>query len=57
MSLLGSLRKTLKSGVNAVRRVGKASRNLARRGSNAVGLTRRRSVKRSVKRQSAKSRR
>lgn len=36
------LRKTLKRGLNSVRRVGKASRNLARRGTNSVGLTRRR---------------
>ena len=46
MSLLGSLRRTLKRGVNsglrAVRRVGKASRNVVRRSTNAVGLTRRR---------------
>ena len=46
MSLLGMLsrtvRKTLKRGVGAVRRVGKVSSNLARRGTNAVGLTRRR---------------
>ena len=46
MSLLGMLsrtvRKTLKRGVGAVRRVGKVSSNIARRGTNAVGLTRRR---------------
>ena len=50
MSLLGmvsrTVRKTMKRGLNTVRRVGKASRNIARKGTNAVGLTRRRSTKR-----------
>ena len=45
MSLLGmvsrTVRKTMKRGLNTVRRVGKASRNIARKGTNAVGLTRR----------------
>ena len=54
MSLLGSLRRTLKRGVSrtlgAVRRVGKASSNLARRGTNAVGLTRRRRCSRGSRR-------
>lgn len=36
------LRKTLKRSLNSVRRVGKASRSLVRRGTNSVGLTRRR---------------
>jgi hypothetical protein len=42
MSLMGMVRKTMKRGLNVVRRVGKASRNVARKGTNAVGLTRRR---------------
>ena len=54
MSLFGSLRRTLKRGVSrtlgAVRRVGKASSNLARRGTNAVGLTRRRRCSRGSRR-------
>ena len=36
------VRKTIKRGLNSVRRIGKMSRNLARRGTNSVGLTRRR---------------
>ena len=47
MTLFGMVRKTMKRGMNAVRRVGKVSRNVARKGTNAVGLTRRRSAKRS----------
>jgi hypothetical protein len=54
MSFLGSLRRTLKRGVNsglrAVRRVGKASRNVVRRGTNTVGLTRRRRCSRGSRR-------
>lgn len=54
MSLFGMLgrtvRKTLKRGVGAVRRVGKVSSNIARRGTNAVGLTRRRRCKRGSRR-------
>ena len=51
MSVIGMLsratRKTMKRGLNAVRRVGKVSRNVARKGTNAIGLTRkRRSTKR-----------
>jgi len=42
MTLFGMVRKTMKRGMNAVRRVGKVSRNVARKGTNAVGLTRRR---------------
>jgi len=34
-------RKTLKRGANVVRRVGKAARRTVKRGTNAVGLTRR----------------
>ena len=49
MSLVGSLRKTMKRGLNVVRRVGKASRSVVRRGTNAVGLTSRKS-KRSTRR-------
>jgi len=41
-SLLGMLKRTLKRGANAVRRVGKATRRTVKRGTNAVGLTRRR---------------
>jgi len=37
---MGMLRKTMKRGLNSVRRVGKASRSVVRRGTNAVGLTR-----------------
>jgi hypothetical protein len=50
MSILGMLKKTMKRGLNSVRRVGKASRSIARRGTNAVGLTRRRKGKRSTRR-------
>jgi hypothetical protein len=50
MSILGMLRKTMKRGLNSVRRVGKASRSIARRGTNAVGLTRRRKAKRGSRR-------
>ena len=39
-SILGLLRKTLKRSTNLVRRVGKVSRNTLRKGTNAVGLTR-----------------
>ena len=41
-TLLGLLRKTLKRSTNLVRRVGKVSRNTLRKGTNAVGLTRKR---------------
>ena len=41
-SILGMLKKTLKRGANAVRRVGKATRRTVKRGTNAIGLTRRR---------------
>jgi len=44
------LKKTMKRGLNSVRRVGKASRSVVRRGTNAVGLTRRRKAKRSTRR-------
>jgi hypothetical protein len=44
------LRKTMKRGLNSVRRVGKASRGVVRRGTNAVGLTRRRKGKRGSRR-------
>ena len=50
MSIIGSLRKTMKRGLNVVRRVGKASRGVVRSGTNAVGLTRRRKSKRSTRR-------
>lgn len=43
------LKKTMKRGLNSVRRVGKASRSVVRRGTNAVGLTRRK-AKRSTRR-------
>jgi hypothetical protein len=36
------LRKTAKRSLNAVRRVGKMTRRTLKRGTNAVGLTRRR---------------
>jgi hypothetical protein len=39
--LLRILRRTLKRGTNAVRRVGKLTRRTVKRGTNAVGLTRR----------------
>ena len=35
-------RKTLKSGTNIARRVGKATRRTLKRGTNTLGLTRRR---------------
>lgn len=44
------LRKTMKRGLNSVRRVGKASRSIARKGTNAVGLTRRSKAKRGSRR-------
>jgi hypothetical protein len=40
-TILGLLRKTLKRGTNAVRRVGKISRNTAKRATNTLGLTKR----------------
>lgn len=47
---MGMLKKTMKRGLNSVRRVGKASSSVVRRGTNAVGLTRRRKAKRSTRR-------
>jgi hypothetical protein len=44
------LKKTMKRGLNSVRRVGKASRSIARKGTNAVGLTRKSKSKRSTRR-------
>ena len=41
-SILGFLRKTFKRGTGIVRRVGRATRSTLKRGTNAVGLTRRR---------------
>lgn len=40
----------MKRGLNSVRRVGKASRSVVRRGTNAVGLTRKAKAKRSTRR-------
>jgi hypothetical protein len=41
-NVVGFLRKTLKRSANVVRRVGKASRRTLKRGTNAIGLTKRR---------------
>ena len=41
-SILGFLRKTFKSGTGIVRRVGRGARSTLKRGTNAIGLTRRR---------------
>jgi hypothetical protein len=41
-SIIGLFRKTLKRSANAVRRVGKATRRTVKRGTNAIGLTKRR---------------
>ena len=48
------LRKSLKRSANAVRRVGKATRRTVRRGTNTLGLTKRR---KSHRRHSRKSHR
>jgi hypothetical protein len=45
-SILRLLSKTLKRGTNLVRRVGKAARSTVKRGTNAVGLTKRSKSKR-----------
>jgi hypothetical protein len=39
-SILSFLRKTMKSSTRAVRRVGKATRSVVRKGTNTLGLTR-----------------
>ena len=41
-SLLRMFRKTLKRGTNAVRRVGKGTRKALRKGTNTLGLTKKR---------------
>ena len=41
-SVLKMFRKTLRRSLNVVRRVGKATRKTVKRGTNAVGLTRKR---------------
>ncbi len=40
--ILSIFKKTLKASTNAVRRVGKVTRKTVRRGTNTLGLTRRR---------------
>ena len=41
-SLLRMFRKTLKRGTNVVRRVGKGTRKAVRKGTNTLGLTKKR---------------
>ena len=41
-SLMRLFRKSIKRSLNVVRRVGKAARKTVKRGTNAVGLTRKR---------------
>ena len=45
LSLYRMFRKTVKRGANVVRRVGKAATRTVKRGTNSVGLTRRKSRK------------
>ena len=45
-NVVGFLRKTLKRSANAVRRVGKVTRRTMKRGTNAIGLTKRRKSRR-----------
>ena len=41
-NVVGFLRKTLKRSANVARRVGKMTRKTVKRGTNAIGLTKRR---------------
>lgn len=50
--ILSALRKTVKRGTNAVRRVGKFTRKTVKRGTNTLGLTKRRKGSRSAHRKS-----
>ena len=45
-NVLGFLRRTVKRSANVVRRIGRNTTATVRRGTNAVGLTRRRTVHR-----------
>jgi hypothetical protein len=42
LNIGGLLRRTVKRGANAARKVGKGTRRVLRRGTNTIGLTKRR---------------